>query len=195
MAELRMRTLWRAGVLLAVGLSLTSCDAIREAAGVTKQPPDEFAIATKAPLIIPPDYNLKPPKPGAAPLNQVSPTQAAQAALYGADTQQIAASIQGNYSNAEKLLLAQSGAAAADDSIRRVIAADNAKAEDTGSFTDSLLFGSSATASGDAPLDANAEEARINAAKNGDKPAGEQKEKATIGDSSESNGNSSWWPF
>jgi hypothetical protein len=195
MAELRMRTLWRAGVLLAVGLSLTSCDAIREAAGVTKQPPDEFAIATKAPLIIPPDYNLKPPKPGAAPLNQVSPTQAAQAALYGADTQQIAASIQGNYSDAEKLLLAQSGAAAADDSIRRVIAADNAKAEDTGSFTDSLLFGSSATASGDAPLDANAEEARIDAAKNGDKPAGEQKEKATIGDSSENNSNSSWWPF
>ncbi|MBS0278503.1 MAG: DUF3035 domain-containing protein [Proteobacteria bacterium] len=195
MAELRMRTLWRAGVLLAVGLSLTSCDAIREAAGVTKQPPDEFAIATKAPLIIPPDYNLKPPKPGAAPLNQVSPTQAAQAALYGADTQQIAASIQGNYSEAEKLLLAQSGAAAADDSIRRVIAADNAKAEDTGSFTDSLLFGSSATASGDAPLDANAEEARIDAAKNGDKPAGEQKEKATIGDSSENNSNSSWWPF
>lgn len=195
MAELRMRTLWRAGVLLAAGLSLMSCDAIREAAGVTKQPPDEFAIATKAPLIIPPDYNLKPPKPGAAPLNQVSPTQAAQAALYGADTQQIAASIQGNYSEAEKLLLAQSGAAAADDSIRRVIAADNAKAEDTGSFTDSLLFGSSATASGDAPLDANAEEARIDAAKNGDKPAGEQKEKATIGDSSENNSNSSWWPF
>jgi len=193
MAELRMRTLWRAGVLLAAGLSLMSCDTIREAAGVTKQPPDEFAIATKAPLIIPPDYNLKPPKPGAAPLNQVSPTQAAQAALYGADTQQIAASIQGNYSPAEKLLLAQSGAAAADDSIRRVIAADNAKAEDTGSFTDSLLFGGSATASGDAPLDANAEEARINAAKNGDKPAGEQKEKATIGDSS--NSNSSWWPF
>jgi hypothetical protein len=193
MAELRMRTLWRAGVLLAAGLSLMSCDTIREAAGVTKQPPDEFAIATKAPLIIPPDYNLKPPKPGAAPLNQVSPTQAAQAALYGADTQQIAASIQGNYSPAEKLLLAQSGAAAADDSIRRVIAADNAKAEDTGSFTDSLLFGGSATASGDAPLDANAEEARINAAKNGDKPAGEQKEKAVIGDSS--NSNSSWWPF
>jgi hypothetical protein len=170
-----------------------SCDTIREAAGVTKQPPDEFAIATKAPLIIPPDYNLKPPKPGAAPLNQVSPTQAAQAALYGADTQQIAASIQGNYSEAEKLLLAQSGAATADDSIRRVIAADNAKAEDTGSFTDSLLFGSSAASSGDAPLNADAEEARIQAAKNGGKPADASKEKATIGDSSESN--SSWWPF
>jgi hypothetical protein len=192
MAELRMRTLWRAGVLLAAGLSLMSCDTIREAAGITKQPPDEFAVATKAPLIIPPDYNLKPPKPGAAPLNQVSPTQSAQAALYGDDTAAIAASINGNYSQAEKLLLAQSGAATADDSIRRTIAADNAKAEDTGVLTDSLLFGSSsAAASGDVPLDADAEKARIDAAKSGGKPAEKSPEKATVGKDS----GGSWWPF
>jgi hypothetical protein len=196
MAELRMRTLWQAGVLLAAGLSLMSCDTIRDAAGITKNPPDEFAVATKAPLIIPPDYNLKPPKPGAAPLNQVSPTQSAQAALYGDDTAAVAASIDGNYSQAEKLFLAQTGAATADDSIRRTIAADNAKAEDTGTLTDSLLFGdSSAAASGDAPLDADAEKARIDAAKNGGTPAGKSPEKATVGKDSSSDSNSSWWPF
>jgi hypothetical protein len=192
MAELRMRTVWRAGVLLAAGLSLMSCDTIREAAGITKQPPDEFAVATKAPLIIPPDYNLKPPKPGAAPLNQISPTQSAQTALYGDDTAAVAATINGNYSQAEKLLLAQTGAATADDSIRRTIAADNANAEDTGTLTDSLLFGdSSAAASGDAPLDAEAEKARIDAAKNGGKPAEKSPEKATVGNDS----SGSWWPF
>jgi hypothetical protein len=193
MADLRMRTLWRAGVLVAAGLSLMSCNTIREAAGITKQPPDEFAIATKAPLIITPDYNLHPPKPGAAPLNQISPTQSAQAALYGDDTAAVAASINGNYSQAEKLLLAQSGAATADDSIRRTIAAENANAEDTGPLTDSLLFGSSSAAtSGDVPLDADAEKARIDAAKNGGKPAGKA-EKATIGENNDSD--SSWWPF
>jgi hypothetical protein len=192
MAELHMRTVWRAGVLLAAGLSLMSCDTIREAAGITKQPPDEFAVATKAPLIIPPDYNLKPPKPGAAPLNQISPTQSAQTALYGDDTAAVAATINGNYSQAEKLLLAQTGAATADDSIRRTIAADNSKAEDTGTLTDSLLFGdSSAAASGDAPLDAEAEKARIDAAKNGGKPAEKSPEKATVGKDS----SGSWWPF
>lgn len=169
-----------------------SCDSIRDAAGITKEPPDEFAVVTKAPLIIPPDYNLHPPKPGAAPLNQTSPTQSAQAALYGDDTASVAASINGNYSQAEKLLLAQSGAATADDSIRRIIASDNTKAEDTGTLTDSLLFGSSSDASSaDKPLDADAEKARIDAAKNGTKPAEKHTEKATI----DKDSGSSWWPF
>lgn len=191
MVEYRMRNLWRGAVLLAAGLSLMSCDTIRDAAGITKEPPDEFAVVTKAPLIIPPDYNLHPPKPGAAPLNQTSPTQSAQAALYGDDTAAVAASINGNYSQAEKLLLAQSGAATADDSIRRTIASDNTKAEDTGTLTDSLLFGGSDTAPVDKPLNADAEKARIDAAKNGDKPAEKSTEKATI----DKDSGSSWWPF
>lgn len=191
MADRRMRVLWRGSVLLIAGLSLMSCDSIREAAGITKEPPDEFAVATKAPLIIPPDYNLHPPKPGAAPLNQVSPTQSAQAALYGDDTAAAAASINGNYSEAEKLLLAQTGAATADDSIRRTIAADNANAEDTGSLTDSLLFGGSDAPVGDKPVNADAEQARINAAKNGETPASKPAEKATI----DKDSGSSWWPF
>lgn len=191
MVEYRMRNLWRGAVLLAAGLSLMSCDTIRDAAGITKEPPDEFAVVTKAPLIIPPDYNLHPPKPGAAPLNQTSPTQSAQAALYGDDTAAVAASINGNYSQAEKLLLAQSGAATADDSIRRTIASDNTKAEDTGTLTDSLLFGGSDTAPVDKPLNADAEKARIDAAKNGDKPAEKPTEKATI----DKDSGSSWWPF
>lgn len=192
MVEYRMRHLWRASVLLAAGLSLMSCDSIREAAGITKEPPDEFAVVTKAPLIIPPDYNLHPPKPGAAPLNQTSPTQSAQAALYGDDTAAIAATISGNYSQAEKLLLAQSGAATADDSIRRTIAADNANAEDTGSLTDSLLFGGSDAPVGDKPLNADAEKARIDAGKNGNKQADQPAEKATVDKDDDS---SSWWPF
>ncbi|HWA31236.1 MAG TPA: DUF3035 domain-containing protein [Rhizomicrobium sp.] len=189
MALFRLRNLLRVSVLLAAGLSLMSCDSIRQAAGITKDPPDEFAVVSKAPLIIPPDYNLKPPTPGAAPLNQQSPTRAAQAALYGDDTAQIAASINGDYSQAEKLLLAQSGAAAADDSIRRQIAADNQNAEDTGSFTDNLLFGGGGNNNG-TPVDANAEAARIQAAKNGEPPP-KSSENATIDQDS----GSSWWPF
>ena len=93
-------------------LSLSACESLRNfVAG--KEPPDEFAVVTKAPLIIPPDYNLKPPKPGVAPLNQVSPTQSAEAALYSDDPKAVAGTIGGNYSEAEKMLLAQTGAASA----------------------------------------------------------------------------------
>jgi hypothetical protein len=63
------------------------------------------------------------------------------------------------------MLLAQTGAASASDSIRQQIAADNSNQQSADdSFTDQLLFGSS-TGTGDAPLDADAEKARLDAAK------------------------------
>ncbi len=216
MIEYRMRNLLRGCVLLGVACSLASCDSIRDAAGLTKQPPDEFAVVTKAPLIIPPDFNLHPPKPGAPPLNQVAPTTAAQQALYSGDPNAIANAVTGDYSQAEKLLLANSGGAVADSSIRRTIAADNTKAEDTNpSLTDSLLFGESKDTSADKPMDAGAEQERIDADRGVDtRPPG--KASATIdgagnntggsadssnastnnsdSDSDKSSG-SSWWPF
>ena len=45
--------------------------------------PDEFAVARQAPLVIPPDFSLVPPKPGAPrPQEADSSTQALQA-LFG----------------------------------------------------------------------------------------------------------------
>jgi hypothetical protein len=204
MVEYRMRTVMRIGVLCMAALSLMACQSIREAAGITKDPPDEFAVATKAPLIMPPDYNLHPPKPGAPPLNQQSPTEAAQAAMYSNtdDPHAVAAAIPGNYSQAEKLFLAQSGSAGADHNIRREIAADNAKTENTDqSFTDKLLFSGSDTNPNDKPVDADAEAAK---GPNGQVPAGsvdapaKPTDSATVGDSdtkSDSSSGSSWWPF
>jgi hypothetical protein len=114
---------------------------------------------------------LRPPKPGAAPLNQISPTEAAQAALYSDDPKAVAGAISGNYSQGEKLLLAQTGAATASDGIRQQIAADNSNTQsaDEG-FTNQLLFGGTNT-TGDAPLNADAENARLQAAKNGGQAA------------------------
>ena len=162
---LRVRPLLGGVIVAGLVVSLAGCESVRNAAGLTKQPPDEFAVVSKAPLIIPPDFNLKPPKPGAAPLNQTSPTISAQAALYGGDDPATAVqSIPGNFSDGEKLLLAQAGAANASDSIRQQITADNRNmqsAEDD--FTDNLLFGSPDTS--DKPVDAETEKARIDANK------------------------------
>ena len=63
-AEMPMRRVVYLAALAGVAVSLAGCDSLREAAGLTKISPDEFAVATKAPLIIPPDYNLKPPQAG-----------------------------------------------------------------------------------------------------------------------------------
>lgn len=49
--------------------------------------PDEFAVARQAPLIVPPDYALAPPKPGSPrPLGQDSQQQALEA-MFGPGVQ------------------------------------------------------------------------------------------------------------
>lgn len=45
--------------------------------------PDEFAVARQAPLVIPPDFALTPPKPGAARANDTSANAQALDALFG----------------------------------------------------------------------------------------------------------------
>src|SRR5258708_34914856 len=139
---IRSGRLLRAAFLVGAGISLSGCDTIREAVGNGKDSPDEFAIATKAPLIIPPDFNLRPPKPGAAPENQMEPTQSAQQSLFGADNATIANSMQGNMSQGEKLLLAYAGAQNADPAIRQTLASDRSRSiqASSDSVTNSVLF-------------------------------------------------------
>lgn len=127
---------------LGLGLAaLQGCQSFRDEAGLTKQPPDEFAVTTKAPLIIPPDFNLRPPSPGAAPLNQTDPTASAEVAMFNTeDPTQVAAQMKGDYSPGEKMLLAHAGVQNADPTIRAELQSDekNMQGADS-SFTDRIL--------------------------------------------------------
>ncbi len=169
----------RAAVLVGVGLALSGCQTIRDAAGLEKSPPDEFAVLTKAPLVVPPDYNLKPPRPGAAPTNQTDPTDTAEATLFGSDPATIASNIPGDASQGEKLLLANAGIANADPAIRQHLQSDSKSmlgADD--SFTDEILFWKGPTSEPGKVVDADAEAKRIAAQKNGQAPDQEQKPEA-----------------
>ncbi len=168
----RTRLASTALLVLAAG-TLSGCDTFRSATGNDKQPPDEFAVVTKAPLIMPPDYTLKPPMPGAPPTNQISPTQSAEQALYTADPATVAASIPGNLSQGEKLLLANAGAANVDPSIRQRIAAENRNMQSADeSFTDSLMFWQPGkTGQNDPGVDADAEARKQAAQKAAPAPA------------------------
>ncbi len=99
-----------------------------------KQTPDEFAIATKAPLVIPPDYALAPPQPGEARPQELSPSERARQVLLGDPT--AAPPTVG-----EKLLLQKSGALAADPSIRHLLNAENGgRGEKDRSLANQLIF-------------------------------------------------------
>ena len=162
---MRTRQLLHFTLFAAVAAGMAGCDTIRDAAGQTKDSPDEFAVVTKAPLVIPPDFNLRPPAAGAAPTNQIAPTQAAQAALFTADPATVAASLPASMSTGERYLLVKAGVQNADPTIRQEIASDSAatRAADD-SFTNNLLFGSSTPSAGTA-VDADAEARRIDAQK------------------------------
>lgn len=125
--------------------------------------PDEFRVVTKAPLVLPPDYSLRPPSPGEPRPQELQPESAARAALIG----QRAAEVR---SDGEKLLVTKAGGDKADPLIRYVVDDEfGAIAHKDKTFADWVMFwkpGQAATSpSADAntatPVDAAAEEKRI----------------------------------
>lgn len=119
---------------LAVMSLMGGCAGVGKALGGGKNPPDEFAIATKAPLVVPPDYSLRPPKPGESRPQELSSSDRAQQVLLG-DTSVAPPS------NGEQVLLQKSGALASNPNIRSLLNAENGgRAEKDRSLANQLLF-------------------------------------------------------
>lgn len=81
-------------VSLALLTSLSGCSSVSSALGISKRPPDEFSVVGRAPLVVPPDFNLMPPqegKPGELKKNEVDPRKLAYQALFPARGAQPAA--------------------------------------------------------------------------------------------------------
>lgn len=149
---------------LTAAAGLGGCQSASRAMGVAKVTPDEFRVVTKAPLVVPPEYALRPPAPGEPRPQELQPESAARAALQGQ-----AASAQ--RSDGERLLVARSGAEKADPLIRYVVDDEFGDiAHKDKSFADRVMFwrkdapapAPAAAGSGTAvPVDAATEEARL----------------------------------
>jgi hypothetical protein len=152
-------------VALTAATGLGGCQSASRAMGMAKVTPDEFRVVTKAPLVVPPEYALRPPAPGEPRPQELQPESAARAALAGQ-----AAGAQ--RSDGERLLVARAGSDRADPLIRYVVDdefGDLAHKDKT--FADRVMFwrkdapaAPAPTAEGAAPpvlVDAAAEEARL----------------------------------
>jgi len=100
--------------VVAAGLGLAGCQTARQALGMQKVVPDEFRVVTKAPLVVPPDYSLRPPAPGEPRPQELQPESQARQALLG----QSAAT---DRSEGETLLVSKAGGDKADPLIRYVV--------------------------------------------------------------------------
>jgi len=109
--------------LIIGALGLGGCENAKEVIGLTKQAPDEFAIVTRAPLSIPPQYGLRPPKPGAARPQETTPTSKARSILLRNSGQkgQADATASGKFSSGEAAFLKRAGALNPDPSIRQQV--------------------------------------------------------------------------
>ncbi len=81
-----------AAVFACAGLLLAGCGDtwtdVKRGLGMEKVVPDEFAVTASAPLAVPPDFTLRPPRPGAAPTQEKAPVdQARQTVFRASDTQ------------------------------------------------------------------------------------------------------------
>ena len=152
MREIAFRTVARGLGRLAVVGTLAAlvgaCGSVREELGLTKQAPDEFSVVTKAPLILPPDYALRPPEPGAPRPQELQPQQQAQRALLrsgnvggSGDRTAPAGTGTARQSIGETVLLQQAGAEGADPGIRRIVDEETSLlVEKDQSFTERLIF-------------------------------------------------------
>ena len=141
--------------VLAAATAASGCQSMQRAVGATRTAPDEFRIVTQAPLTLPPDYNLRPPRPGEARPQERAPDSAARAALFGQD-------VGADASSGERVLVAAAGAEAADASIRETIDFESQGiVRRNEGFVDRLLAFRGSAAEAEAPLSPEEETRRL----------------------------------
>lgn len=138
-------TIFRALAAIAMIASLGGCEGARESFGLAKSSPDEFAVVTRAPLAIPPEFGLRPPTPGAKRPQEASTQNEARQILLrsgrnGAEGAEGGAGGK-EFSRGEVALLGRAGAGNADPAIRDKVSRESSVlAEGDKGFIKRLMF-------------------------------------------------------
>ncbi|MDX2233297.1 MAG: DUF3035 domain-containing protein [Hyphomonadaceae bacterium] len=143
--------------IVAACAAAAGCGGFRQAIGVEKVAPDEFRVVTRAPLVLPPDYSLRPPRPGDPRPQELRPDGAARAAVFGQDVGQGATA-------GERAIVERAGAGAVDPAIRAQVDLEGAAlVRKPEAFADAVIGfqGSAAAAQPAGAPDSEAEKARL----------------------------------
>ena len=137
-------------------LAMPACTTLAKASGARKTTPNEFNILTKAPLVVPPEYNLRPPAGGQARLEEGYSSKVAREALIGKIDD-------AEPSRGEVVLMSKAGVGRADPEVRLTINGQNSVEHKSGALTDRVIFwrdGRAVDAQGN-PLNADTEAQRL----------------------------------
>ena len=152
--SLRFPTLILCASAMAV---LPACASTSNALGLRKDAPNEFNILTNAPLVVPPEYNLRPPAPGeSSGFNNYSQKSARAALIGDVDPAEP--------TRGEVVFLTRAGATRSDPEIRIKLDGQNAVERKSDSFANRVLFFDGVQRDGQGnpiPLDSEGERARL----------------------------------
>ena len=142
MARKLTTSIFRIALLGGLALGVSGCESTRETFGLNKQSPDEFAVVSRAPLSLPPDFTMRVPDPGAPRPQTGSTTDQARRILVGDDPTQVKRDItSGTASKGQVALLSASGAQYADPEIRSTVDRETSIfISESESIVDDLLF-------------------------------------------------------
>ncbi len=140
---------------------LSGCESARKAFSSDKNAPDEFAVYSRPPLSLPPEYKLRPPTPGEKFIRGNSTVAIAkQAIIGGAVSRRAPQKIEG--SPGVIALLRDTGGLTATSDIRATINEESSilSSQDQ-RFVDKLIFWVDEEPSGSTIVDAKKEQRRI----------------------------------
>ncbi len=153
---------WRLAALLVAVAGLAACGSdTARTFGFQRDPPDEFVTARRAPLSMPPGYDLRPPTPGAPRPQELSAREGGEAALLGV------AAVGGGgqvVSQGESAFLTAAGPGPAmpSDDLRRKVDEETRRLDVADrSLSDRLIFWRTPEANPGVPVDARAEQQRL----------------------------------
>lgn len=125
-------------VIVGLALSVSACEATKEQFDFSKKAPDEFAVVTRAPLEMPPDYSLRPPRPGAQRPQEDTAVDEAKQVVFGANQQPQA--VPRDITQGEAILMEKTGAVSANNNIRDIVDQETAElVKENTSTVDKLL--------------------------------------------------------
>jgi len=133
-----MRRVAIAGLAVGAFALMGGCASFKDALGISKHPPDEFAVVTKSPLIVPPEFNLLPPAPTVEQPRNANPEADAIQALF--PDHKVSPPSQG-----EAMLLQRTGAADTSSDIRTKVGGESTTISKQGADTGKILFDNSVT--------------------------------------------------
>ena len=115
---------------------LSGCGSeLSDVLGTNKLPPDEFTILTKPPLIVPPEYNLRPPAEGEIRPNAQQPNRQLQSILFGQNKTD-------DFSSSEISLMTGSDVAEAIPNIKEVLDSEMRDVEEVSPNLESQVLNS-----------------------------------------------------